>query len=235
MKIDNLVKFENFTLTINPGDRFSFLGTNGGGKTTLLELIIQGLTTELTKNVFEGKLEVHGEIIDWNGNNILYDRTDDLNKQIAYVSQKNDFSKNSTVLSEAELSLFPYQKDLDEAYLDQLLEKFGLKKNIKKSMTKDLSGGESRIISIILALLRLDKVKILILDEPLNHLSFKNSKILNELLLTKMGENKDLSILMVSHCRALSFVDRSIIFDQNKNTFVLAPYKSYDCFDSFTG
>ena len=56
------------------------------------------------------------------------------------------------------------------------------------------------------------------------------SKVLNELLREEIKINPDLVIVMVSHCRAMDFTDRAMVYDIENKTIQFAPYKSYDCF-----
>ena len=99
------------------------------------------------------------------------------------------------------------------------MERFGLVEKKKQKLKNNLSLGQGKLVHIITRLLKLPATNILLLDEPLNHLSFKNSKILNDIILDEIKNNPDLSIIMVSHCRAISFVDQKI------------EYRSYDCFE----
>ena len=53
---DNRVLLDNFSLTINPGDKAAIIGEEGNGKSTLLKLIYD-------ENMVEDYIEYSGEII----------------------------------------------------------------------------------------------------------------------------------------------------------------------------
>lgn len=87
-----------------------------------------------------------------------------------------------------------------------------------------------KIVHLISRFLKLDASNVLLLDEPLNHLSFKNSKVLNELLREEIKVNPNLVIIMVSHCRAMDFTDRAMVYNQENRSIQFKSYRSYDCF-----
>ena len=81
-------------------------------------------------------------------------------------------------------------------------------------------------------ILKLKKADILLLDEPLNHLSFQNSKVLNEIINEEILNNPKLSIIMISHCRAMSFPEKAIVYNPEKKDLIISNYTSYDCFSA---
>lgn len=73
-------------------------------------------------------------------------------------------------------------------------------------------------------------VDLLLLDEPLNHISFANSKTFNRLMLDEINKNPKLGVVMVSHCKAVTFPNKAIKYDSRNLTLAKLPYHSYDCF-----
>ena len=220
------VLFENISFVFNEGERLMLSGENGSGKSLLLELIALGKSKDLCER-YSG-LEVTGEIVDANENDLLNPETE---RKIAYVAQSEETYKNSTLLKQAEIAANGVGIDLDEQKLDYYLERFGLVEKKKQKLKNNLSLGQGKLVHIITRLLKLPATNILLLDEPLNHLSFKNSKILNEIILDEIKNNPDLSIIMVSHCRAISFVDQKIEYNYDSSCMEKKEYRSYDCFE----
>jgi ATPase subunit of ABC transporter with duplicated ATPase domains len=89
---------------------------------------------------------------------------------------------------------------------------------------------EGKLIHLITRILKLGAANILLLDEPLNHLSFRNSRILNDIIEEVKAVRPELTILMISHCKAISFVDKIMRYDYDIEKIVTKKYKSYSCF-----
>ena len=53
-----------------------------------------------------------------------------------------------------------------------------------------VSGGEGKLIQLITRILKLPKADIFILDEPLNHLSFENSRKFNDVMIEEIRKKK---------------------------------------------
>ena len=229
VSLGDRVLYNNLDLTLHEGDRFIFLGPNGVGKSLLLELMAFGFTGEI-KHRYKG-IHISGQMNDAEGNDLL----DPRNREkpfISYASQNEDFYNNSTIFDEAETACHGVGIELDEGRLDYLLDRFGILEKKKQKIRNNVSFGEGKLIHLVTRLLKLRKVNILLLDEPLNHLSFQNSRILNEIIAEEISRNSSLSIIMVSHCRAVNFTDRALVYDRSIKGLSVVPYKSYDCFAS---
>ena len=73
-----------------------------------------------------------------------------------------------------------------------------------------LSGGQKKIASIIACCVRYEYCNLLIFDEPLNALDYKNVREFSNFI-TKIHEDAPgLSILIVSHCRAILAINKLI-------------------------
>ncbi|MBO5163726.1 MAG: hypothetical protein J6B75_04695, partial [Ruminococcus sp.] len=79
-------------------------------------------------------------------------------------------------------------------------------------------------------ILKLKVADILILDEPLNHLSFENSRKFNDIIIEEIKHKPTLAIIMVSHCRAANFTDKALVYDKTSKSLKVSNYTSYDCF-----
>ncbi|SFC66528.1 ATP-binding cassette domain-containing protein [Ruminococcus albus] len=224
--INDEVLYNDLNLVINEGDRFIFLGPNGVGKSLLLKLISLGYSRNL-QSEYKG-LNVKGQILDKSGNDLLDPSV--ARKHISYSEQMDTPYNNTTILEEAETACAGSEIDLDEAKLDHLLDTFNLSKKKKKRIKDNVSGGEGKLIQLITRILKLQKADILILDEPLNHLSFENSRKFNDVIIEEIKENPNLAIIMVSHCRAANFTDKALVYDKSSKTLKIVKYSAYDCF-----
>ena len=169
-----------------------------------------------------------GSILDSAGNDLLDPLT---RRKYSYVSQGEDFYNGKTVKEVCETACRGVGIDLDEDKFNRLLNAFGIadKKNLK--VKNNLSFGEGKIVHLISRLLKLDAANVLLLDEPLNHLSFKNSKVLNELLNEEIIKNPNLVVIMITHCRAMDFTDTAMVYELDNHSIQFKPYRSYDCFN----
>ena len=225
IKIKDRILLDNASFEISTGDRYIFLGPNGVGKSLLLELICLGNSRELTERY--GGLNVSGQILDANGNDLLNPAS---RRKFAYLSQNEDFYRGMTVRGICESSCHGVGIELDEDKLDYYLRAFGIYDKKNQRVKNNVSFGEAKIIHIVSRLLKLAATNVLVLDEPLNHLSFKNSRVFNNLVLEEIERNPDLTVIMVSHCRAMSFAEKAMVYNVDRKTLSVAGYQSYDCF-----
>lgn len=219
------VLFENISFSLYEGDKIMLTGENGSGKSLLLELLALGYSNFLADR-YKG-LIIEGEIIDDQGKDLLNPR---ISRKYSYISQTEQFYKNVTLKEYAQISCAGIGIDFDEKRFDELLFKFRLLEKKNKKIQNNLSVGECKIIHIITRIMKLKATDIFILDEPLNHLSFKNSKIFNDIILEEINRNPSLTILVVSHCKAISFVNKNIYYNYQKNAMQIVEYVHYDCF-----
>lgn len=218
--------YKDLNFTVNTGDRYIYWGPNGCGKSLLLELIFFGYSRHMADK-YKGLNIPSGQILDQEGRNLLNPEVHDLNKEaIVYLSQKENFIRNATVKEACATS-----SDFDEGKLDRLLEEFGLKDKKNKKIGHHFSPGEEKIIHIISRILKLKAADIFLLDEPLNYLSFHNSKVFNKIMAEEIKQNPDLGIMMVSHCKAATFTNKAIEYNNRDHTVIAhSDYHAYDCF-----
>lgn len=230
ISINDEILYDDLNLVINEGDRFIFLGPNGVGKSLLLKLISLGYSRNL-QSEYKG-LKVKGQILDKSGNDLLDPNV--ARKHISYSEQMDTPYNNTTILEEAETACAGSEIDLDEAKLDRLLDTFNLTKKKEKRIKGNVSGGEGKLIQLITRILKLQKADVLILDEPLNHLSFENSRKFNDVIIEEIRSKPELAIIMVSHCRAANFTDKALVYDRTTKNLRIVKYSAYDCFsDNF--
>ena len=169
---------DRFDFTIPKASFVGVIGPNGGGKTTLLRLLM-GLLEPT-----EGSIEVLGDD----------PRKRSVRQQLAYVPQRggNIDPLFPATLSEVVQSGTP--EVIGSKELNDLLERLGIC-HLAQRPIGQLSGGERQRALIARALIA--KPKILFLDEPTDGLDPQTRESFFELLTELKSEG--LTIIMVSH------------------------------------
>jgi len=169
-------------------DFFGIIGPNGGGKTTLIKLLLGFITPNSGKiSVFEKEIS-----------------NDDYLQRIGYVSQKAtsfDYDFPATVFEVTSMGRFAkkglFKQLSSEDYL--IVEKALTDVNMLKFRNKrigDLSGGQQQRVFIARALVA--EPEILILDEPLTGVDTESQHKFYDLL-KYLNKEKGLTIILVSH------------------------------------
>jgi len=152
-KYDEHVVFKNASMTIERGQKISFVGKNGEGKSTMIKAIMGEIE-------FEGKCELgHNSMIGYFAQNqaSLLDENLTIFETIDYIAVGEVRTKVKDILG-----AFMFKGD-----------------DINKKV-KVLSGGEKTRLAMIKLLL--EPVNLLILDEPTNHLDMKTKDIIKDAL-----------------------------------------------------
>ena len=173
--------FSNITLELKEGEKIAIIGENGIGKTTFLRTLMGVIP-------FEGKIEILGEKLENKKDfRAVY-------SELGYLFQDSDDSFIApSVLEELAFSLYNKTGDFEGALkkAEALAKEFNIE-HIKDKVPIKLSGGQKRITAIAAVLLH--EPKILLLDEPSNHLDSKVSQMVQEKLKKFEG-----SMVLVAH------------------------------------
>ncbi|RXK11729.1 ABC transporter [Halarcobacter mediterraneus] len=180
---------EDINLNISNDDFLAIIGPNGGGKSTLLKLILNIL------NFNKGKIKKH------------------LKKdEIGYVPQNTNLNIDFPITAlevvlmghiSKKKKLFGYSKE-DISCAMQSLKQVSMESFANKKIG-DLSGGERQRVFIARALC--SNPKLMLLDEPTASIDVKGQNEIYELL---KDLNKSISIVVVSH-------DISVLLNYAKN------------------
>jgi ATP-binding cassette subfamily F protein uup len=175
----------DFSTTVWRGDKIGIIGPNGGGKTTLLKLLLGQLAP------------TSGEV------------TLGTNLQVVYLDQLRgqiDDTKTvaQNVAGDAETVTFQGRPRHIHSYLQDFL----FRADRIRMPAKMLSGGERN--RLLLARLFLQPANVLVLDEPTNDLDAETLELLEELVLEYAG-----TLLLVSHDRAFldHVVTSTLVFE----------------------
>jgi ATP-binding cassette, subfamily F, member 3 len=178
--------FKNANMSISRGEKVSFVGRNGEGKSTMIKAIM-------------GELEVEGTC--QLGHNV----------KIGYFAQNqaslldNDLTVFQTVDEVAQGEIRTQIKNMLGRFMfsgDDIDKKVGF-----------LSGGEKTRLAMVKLLL--EPVNLLILDEPTNHLDLKSKDVLKEALLSFDGTlvlvSHDRDFLQGLSQKVFEFKDQRVI------------------------
>ena len=179
---------ENVTLTIPRGEFASIVGPNGGGKSTLIKLIL-GLLKPQT-----GSIKLFGEAPEKTRYRVGYA------PQQAKVDYHFPINVQDVVLAgrfgarteKGTRTFFRFNRD-NKARAIAALEKMGVA-DLRRKSFGDLSGGQRQRVLIARALCC--EPELLILDEPTNNVDPSSAKKFYELLAEL---HKSVTILMASH------------------------------------
>lgn len=176
---------EEVSLEISSGDFIWIVGPNGGGKTTLVKLLIGLIKPQ------SGQIEVLGRAPSRARSLVGY-----MPQQI-HIDPKFPMTVTDVVLTGRLGMKNPTTRKADRAASLAAIEQVGLTEQANESIG-NLSGGQFRRMFIARALAC--EPELLILDEPMANLDVVMEKQVRELLFKL---NKKLTVLMVSHDPAL--------------------------------
>lgn len=182
------IVLKDVNLNIERGKFMGLVGPNGGGKTTLIKIIL-GLLEPDQGSIYLLDKPIH-KFKDWN--------------RIGFVSQKaNTFNKGfpATVFEvvamglTAKIGYFKFMKKQDKEQVLEAIDLVGMSDYTHINIG-NLSGGQQQRIFIARALV--SKPKLLILDEPTVGIDYQNVERFYELL-NKLNEKENITLLLVSH------------------------------------
>ena len=190
---------KGITLDIGKGEIVSILGPSGGGKTTLLNLIL-GIT-----DIDEGQLLYDGEDIthvpmEQHDFNIVFQD---------YALFPNLNAYNNIVYGLKNKPGISTQEEVDE-----LIDLLDLRPHLDKPIDQ-LSGGQKQRVALARTLVM--KPKVLLLDEPLSALDGVIKESIKERIKT-VAKEFDLTTIIVTHDpeEALTLSDRVLILNGGK-------------------
>ena len=224
---------QDVSFTISPGEKIGLVGPNGGGKTTLLKLILRETEPD------QGDISVAGEPeIGYVRQDVLEDENLTVSK--ALLGQMEELEarlaqlrKEITASPDDEGELAKYEvieEELNTRFgngyrsrCEKTLAQFGFNPDRYKARVNVLSPGERARLELARVLVR--EPSILILDEPTNFLDIGQREWLERFL-----EEFDGTVLVVSHDRV--FLNRVVnrVFDLRRTRLTVyeGDYDDYE-------
>lgn len=206
----------NFNISVNQGEVFGLLGSNGAGKTTAIDCILG------TKKPDSGTARILG-INPLTGRKKLFEN-------VGVQFQELHYQDKITVLELCEMTSALYHNVND---YKRLLFEFGLKEK-SKSIVNELSGGQKQKLFVLLALI--PKAKVIFLDELTTGLDTKARRDIWNAL-KKLKEN-GLTIFLVSHfmdevealCDTVCILKKGkiVFYGSVQNAILSSPYKTLE-------
>lgn len=173
----------DLSFSVREGELFAFLGVNGAGKSTTINIISGVLNKD------EGYVEVCGCNLD--------DNPELIKSKIGIVFQNSVLDKTLTVYEnlKCRANLYGIFGNEFKQRLEMISELLDLKNLLKRQVSK-LSGGQKRRIDIARALIH--NPSLLILDEPTTGLDPK-TRIMVWDVIDKLRKENNLTVFLTTH------------------------------------
>ncbi len=183
-------------LSIYDNENIAFLGANGAGKTTIVEMII-GIS-----NVTSGNIEY------------LYEYTTHFQEQLGIQFQDSLYPSSLKVKNIVNFMIDIYGVKIPKEELNHMVKMFGLEP-FWNTFARSLSGGQQQRLNVLLALLH--KPKIIFLDELSTGLDISVKQQIVQFIKQYCSLN-NINIVLVSHdISEVEFLcDRIVIMQKGK-------------------
>lgn len=179
----DLKAVDNISLKVKKGSLFSFLGMNGAGKSTTINIICSILKKD------SGKIYVNG-----------YDLDKDVNKikeEIGIVFQNSVLDNDLTVYQNLKVraSFYGFSKKEEKEKINNIVNLLQLNELLDKPINK-LSGGQKRRVDIARSMIH--NPKLLILDEPTTGLDPK-TRLMVWNLINEIRNKTGMNVFLTTH------------------------------------
>lgn len=211
---------KDVSMAVHKGDYVGLIGPNGGGKSTLLKLMLGLLKpTKGTIELFGKDMRTFG---DW--------------PKIGYVPQKTMFDNSFPITVEEVVAMGRYGKRglfrmLTKADYEKVHEALSHVEMLefRQRQISDLSGGQQQRVFIARALA--GEPEVIVLDEPTVGVDIKTQKQFYSLL-RKLNQNLSLTLVLASHeldtvaheSTELGYINRTLEYYGNPEEFLKGAY-----------
>ncbi len=215
---DEVIK--DVSLSIHKGDYVGLIGPNGGGKSTLLKIMLGLLRPQ------KGIVKIFNQDInhfkDW--------------QKIGYVAQRNFFDASFPATVEevvmmgryGKLGFFHFPNKIDQKKVHQALQQVEMTE-FKNRSIGDLSGGQQQRVFIARALVT--EPEMIFLDEPTAGVDAKTQKQFYALL-EKLNKQLNLTLIFISHeldilahqATELGYINRTLDYFGDPKEFLKGEY-----------
>ena len=218
----DMAVLSNVSFSIEEGDFLGIIGPNGGGKTTLLRIILGILKPET------------GRVL------LLGDDPLKTRKHVGYIPQETNLNKGFpiSVYDVVMMGLVsnrglgrPYNRG-DRQKTEEMLEQFGLQKIHRKPIS-ELSGGQRQ--KVLLARAMVSNPQILFLDEPTSSIDTTGADEVYEYL--ESLNEKGTTIVLITHnigvvsryVKSVACVNRELYFHPDGKIDEVTVSKTFGC------
>ena len=192
---------QDLSFHVKKGELFAFLGLNGAGKSTTISIMC-------------GQLQKDGGRVEINGKN-LDENPLEIKRELGVVFQQSVMDKSLSVYDnlKTRAALYGLRGQEFEERLQELTKLFDLADILRRPLGK-LSGGQSRRVDVVRALLH--KPSILILDEPTTGLDPQTRKTVWGII-DDLRKKEGLTVFLTTHyMEEAAEADYVIILDSGK-------------------
>lgn len=188
--------YENINFNIYDGEILAILGSNGAGKTTIVE-VISGIRKQTSGEVF-----------------YLYNKDDGNYEKVGVQFQDLSFPNGVSTKDIITFIVNMNNNNFDEKMINTMLERFHLKDLINMQVKK-LSGGQQQRLNVMISML--SKPKVLFLDEFTTGLDINIKNDIKKFILEFSREYK-IVVVIISHDIDIinEMVTRFIVLAENK-------------------
>lgn len=196
---DGTTVLNDISLEIGDSQIVSILGSSGGGKTTLLNIILGLLQPDSGKIVFNGS-DITNTPMERRGFNIVF--------------QDYALFPNLTAYKNIVYGLRNYPDRSSKEEIEALIDLLDLREHLNKKIDQ-LSGGQKQRVALARTMVM--KPKILLLDEPLSALDGVIKESIKEKIVT-IAKEFHLTTIIVTHDpeEALTISDKVLILNKGK-------------------
>lgn len=180
----SLIAVNDLSFKVKEGELFAFLGVNGAGKSTTINIMCQTLTKD------SGKILIDGIDVDSS-------EAGKIKSEIGVVFQSSVLDKPLSVYDnlEGRAALYGIMGDEAKERIAELAKMLDFEDLFDRRVGK-LSGGQRRRIDIARALIH--RPKILVLDEPTTGLDPQTRKTLWQVI-SDLRKNENLTVFLTTH------------------------------------
>ena len=193
VSVDNKIILDKFNLSINDGEIHAIMGPNGVGKSTLSRVIMGDNRYKI----------ISGDIL-FNGTSIIKKTTDERSRlgiflamqypmEIEGVSNQDFLRTAISQKNNQRIGLYDFIKQCESGLEDLKMNK----ELVHRSLNVGFSGGEKKKNEVLQ--IKLLKPSLIILDELDSGLDVDSLKIVCQNLKQYQKENKDTSIIIITH------------------------------------
>ena len=196
---DGTAVLNDISLEIGDSQIVSILGSSGGGKTTLLNIILGLLQPDSGRVVFNGN-DITNTPMERRGFNIVF--------------QDYALFPNLTAYKNIVYGLRNYPDRSTKEEIEALIDLLDLRGHLNKKIDQ-LSGGQKQRVALVRTMVM--KPKILLLDEPLSALDGVIKESIKEKIVT-IAKEFHLTTIIVTHDpeEALTISDKVLILNKGK-------------------
>lgn len=193
VSVENKIILDSFNLSINDGEIHAIMGPNGVGKSTLSRVIMGDNRYKV----------ISGDIL-FNGTSIIKKTTDERSRlgiflamqypmEIEGVSNQDFLRTAISQKNNQRIGLYDFIKQCESGLEDLKMNK----ELVHRSLNVGFSGGEKKKNEVLQ--IKLLKPSLIILDELDSGLDVDSLKIVCQNLKQYQKENKDTSIIIITH------------------------------------